>query len=160
MFLPSPNPAPFCYERARFAPYELTHVRASSGDCAAGWAVRGRKPHARFESSRLWQSSRQWRAVPCSCIDAARGRRLLRRSFVNILTAWPGRVAQAPRAGRARAPWSCSPYWRPSREPHGWGTSYSSTTYRTRKSPIATTRAAQLAVCSSGQLAPSKLIPQ
>jgi hypothetical protein len=32
------------------------------------------------------------------------------------LTAWPGRVAQAPtaRAGRARAPWSCTPCWRPS----------------------------------------------
>ena len=37
------------------------------------------------------------------------------------MTGWPGRVAQAPRAGRARALWSCSPCWRPSREPHGWG---------------------------------------
>ena len=46
---------------------------------------------------RLWQSSRQWRAQPCSCIDAAPGCRLLRRSSVNILTAWPGRVAQASR---------------------------------------------------------------
>ena len=52
---------------------------------------------------RLWQSSRQWRAVPWSCIDAAPGCRALRRSSVNILMAWPGRVAQAPRAGRARA---------------------------------------------------------
>ena len=86
---------------------------------------------------RLWQSSRQWRAVPWSCIDAAPGCRALRRSFVNILMAWPGRVAQAPRAGRARAPWSCSPCWRPSRDAHGWGTSYSSTTNRTRKSPTA-----------------------
>jgi len=84
---------------------------------------------------RLWQSSRQWRAVPWSCIDAEPGCRALRRSSVNILTAWPGRVAQAPRAGRARAPWSCSPCWRPSREPHGWRISYSSTTKRTRKSP-------------------------
>ena len=63
---------------------------------------------------RLWQSSRQWRAVPWSCIDAAPGCRLQRRSSANILTAWPGRVAQAPRAGRARAPWSWSPCWRPS----------------------------------------------
>ena len=47
---------------------------------------------------RLWQSSRQWRAVPWSCIDAEPGCRALRRSSVNILTAWPGRVAQAPRA--------------------------------------------------------------
>ena len=47
-------------------------------------------------------------------MDAAPGCRLQRRSSANILTAWPGRVAQAPRAGRARAPWSCSPCWRPS----------------------------------------------
>eukprot|EP00964_Phaeocystis_antarctica_P006011 scaffold3282_cov65-Phaeocystis_antarctica.AAC.1 len=33
----------------------------------------------------------------------ARRCRALRRSSVNILTAWPGRVAQAPRAGRARS---------------------------------------------------------
>eukprot|EP00964_Phaeocystis_antarctica_P101012 scaffold66546_cov51-Phaeocystis_antarctica.AAC.1 len=97
-------------------------------------------------SEHAFQSSQQWRAVPWSCIDAAPGCRALRRSSVNILTAWPGRVAQASRAGRARAPWSCSPCWRPSREPHGSGTSYSSTTNRTRKSPTATTRAAQLAV--------------
>ena len=67
---------------------------------------------------RLWQSSRQWRAVPRSCMDAALGCRLQRRSrpsTYHVLTAWPGRVAQAPRAGRASArslvyPWSCSPY--------------------------------------------------
>ena len=28
----------FFYERARLAPYELTHVQASPGDCEAGWA--------------------------------------------------------------------------------------------------------------------------
>ena len=61
---------------------------------------------------RLWQSCRQWRAQPWSCMDAAPGCRLQRRSSANILTVWPGRVAQAPRAGRARAPWSCSPCWR------------------------------------------------
>ena len=66
---------------------------------------------------------------------------LLRRSSVNILTAWPGRVAQALRAGRARAPWSCSPCWRPSRDAQSWGISYSSTTKRTRKSPTEVTRA-------------------
>ena len=44
------------------------------------------------------------------------------------MTAWPRRVAQAPRAGRSRTPWSCSPYWRPCREAQSWGTSYSSTT--------------------------------
>ena len=38
----SPNP-PFFYESARLAPYELTHVRASPGDCAAGWAQAWRK---------------------------------------------------------------------------------------------------------------------
>ena len=63
---------------------------------------------------RLWQSCRQWRAQPWSCMDAAPGCRLQRRSSANTLTAWPGRVAQAPRAGRARTPWSSSPCWRPS----------------------------------------------
>jgi hypothetical protein len=38
----SPNPS-FFYERAQLAPYELTHVRASPGDCAAGWAQAARK---------------------------------------------------------------------------------------------------------------------
>ena len=74
----------------------------------------GRKRGANSRALRLWQSCRQWRAQPWSCMDAAPGCRLQRRSSANILTAWPGRVAQAPRAGRARAPWSCSPCWRPS----------------------------------------------
>ena len=38
----SPN-TPFIYELAQLAPYELTHVRASPGDCAAGWAQAARK---------------------------------------------------------------------------------------------------------------------
>ena len=38
----SPNKA-FIYELAQLAPYELTHVRASHGDCAAGWAQAARK---------------------------------------------------------------------------------------------------------------------
>jgi hypothetical protein len=38
----SPN-LPFFYELAQLAPYELTHVRPSSGDCAAGWAQAARK---------------------------------------------------------------------------------------------------------------------
>ena len=36
LFSPNPLLLPTC--AARLAPYELTHVRASSGDCAAGWA--------------------------------------------------------------------------------------------------------------------------
>ena len=43
----SPNTY-FFYELAQLAPYKLTHVRASPGDCAAGWAQAARK---RFESS-------------------------------------------------------------------------------------------------------------
>ena len=35
------------YERARLAPYQLTHVRASPDDCVAGWAQAWR---ARFDS--------------------------------------------------------------------------------------------------------------
>jgi hypothetical protein len=84
---------------------------------ATGRRAPGRKRGARFESSEAlahWQSCRQWRAQPWSCMDAAPGCRLQRRSSANILTAWPGRLAQAPRAVRARAPWSCSPCWRPS----------------------------------------------
>jgi len=42
--------SPFFYERAQLAPYELTHVRPSPGDWAAGWAQRTKR-HARFESS-------------------------------------------------------------------------------------------------------------
>ena len=38
----------FFYERAQLAPYELTHVRASPGDCMR---LAGRKRHARIESS-------------------------------------------------------------------------------------------------------------
>ena len=71
---------------------------------------------------RLWQSCRQWRAQPWSCMDAAPGCRLQRRFSANILTAWPGRVAQAPRAGRARAP--CGPAHHVGarrRKPHGSG---------------------------------------
>ena len=52
----------------------------------------------------------QWRAQPWSCMGAAPGCRLQRRSSVyNTLTEWPraSSVVQAPRAGRARAPWSC-----------------------------------------------------
>ena len=81
----------------------------------------GRKRHARFESSEaLAEQPAEWRVLPCGAarlLRFATGCRLQRRSSVNILTAWPGRVAQAPRAGRALAPWSC---WRPSRDAHGW----------------------------------------
>jgi hypothetical protein len=94
------------------SPHTSSHM---SGHHQATVRLAGRKRHARFESRlRLWQSCRQWRAQPWSCMDAAPGCRLQRRPSANILTAWPGRVAQAPRAGRARAPWSCSPCWRPS----------------------------------------------
>eukprot|EP00964_Phaeocystis_antarctica_P067862 scaffold41101_cov68-Phaeocystis_antarctica.AAC.1 len=44
----SPNPPSFYELACALAPYELTHVRASPGDCAAGWA---QAAHARFESS-------------------------------------------------------------------------------------------------------------
>ena len=81
------------------------------GDCAAGWGL-GASVARDLRALRLClaESSRQWCAVPRSCIDAAPGCRALRRSSNNILTVWPGRVAQAPRAGRSRTPWSCSPH--------------------------------------------------
>ena len=88
-----------------------------SGHHPATVRLAGRKRHARFESSEALAELPQWRAQPWSCMDAAPGCRLQRRSSANILTAGgqgAGRVAQAPKAGRARAPWSCSPCWRPS----------------------------------------------
>jgi hypothetical protein len=110
----SPNPL-LLFTNLPSSPHTSSHM---FGHHPATVRLARRKRHARFESSeallRLWQSCRQWRAQPWSCMDAAPGCRLQRRSSANILTAWPGRVAQAPRAGRARAPWSCSPCWRPS----------------------------------------------
>ena len=38
-----PEPRRGLYEPAQLAPYELTHVRASPGDCAAGLAQAARK---------------------------------------------------------------------------------------------------------------------
>ena len=73
----------------------------------AGWA---QKRHARFESSEALAEqpavARTAAELHGCYMGAALGCRLQRRSSVNIFTAWPGRVAQAPRAGRARAPWS------------------------------------------------------
>ena len=125
-------------------------------------AGRKRHRHARFESS-VEALAEQWRAQPwSSCMGAAPGCRLQRRSSVNILTAWPwwpGRAAQAPRAGRARAPWSCTPCWHLSRDPHSSGTSYSSTARRRselgNRRPLYIQRAAQLASCSGPRFANS-----
>ena len=97
----SPN-TPLIYERARFAPYTSSHM---SGHHPATVRRAGRKRGARFESSEaLAEQPAVGCAVPWSCIDAAPGCLVLRRSSVNILAAWPGRVAQAPRAGRSRTP--------------------------------------------------------
>ena len=52
------------YEGAQLAPYELTHVRPSPGDCAAGWAQGSGTQGLR--ALKLWQSCRQWRAQPWS----------------------------------------------------------------------------------------------
>jgi len=67
-----------------------------------------RKRHARFESS---EALAELPAVARTAVGGAAwmlrqgvASRLQRRSSANILTTWPGRVAQAPRAGRARAP--------------------------------------------------------
>jgi hypothetical protein len=76
-------------------------------------------------------------------------------SSANTLTAWPGRVVQAPRAGRARAPWSCSPCWRPSSRTARFEdqlglddetNSQIADTLRGSGAPTATPRAAQLAM--------------
>ena len=108
----SPNPA-FFYERTQLAPRPIrAHTCSTITWRLCGWL--GASGTQDLRALRLWQSSRQWRTQPWSCMDAAPGCRLQRHSSVSTLTAWPGRVAQAPRAGRARAPWSCTPCWRPS----------------------------------------------
>jgi hypothetical protein len=116
---------PIFFTNVPSSPHTSSHM---SGHHPATARLAGRKRHARFESSEaLAELPAVARTQPWSCMDAAPGCRLQRRSSANILTAWPGRVAQAPRAGRARAPWSCSPCWRPSlarrREPHRSGIS-------------------------------------
>ena len=77
-----------------------------------------------LRAPRLWQRSRQWRA---HCRGAARllrfatGCRLQRRSSPSTIDGVArASIAQAPKAGRAGAPWSRSPCWRLSRDAHGW----------------------------------------
>ena len=53
-----------------------------------------------------------------NCATTASGCRLHGRSSVNISIARPGTAAQAPRAGRARSPWSCTPCRCLSRDAH------------------------------------------
>ena len=111
------------YENVPGSPHTSSYM---SGHHPATVRRAGRKRGARFESS---EALAEQPAVARSAVElhrcCARVSRAaaLRRSSVNILTAWPGRVAQASRAGRARAPWSCSPCWRPSRDAHGSGIS-------------------------------------
>ena len=75
----------------------------------------GRKRHARFESSEalaeLPAVARTAVELHGCCARVSLAAALLSQ---HIDGRWPGRVAQAPKAGRARAPWSCSPCWRPS----------------------------------------------
>jgi hypothetical protein len=120
-FLPPPNhSSPFFLRTcpARPNPHTRAHTCPGITPATVDWCqsvrLAGRKRHARFERAlRLWQSCRQWRPQPWSCMDAAPRVSLARCSRAALLSqhidgrAWPGRVAQAPRAGRARAPWSC-----------------------------------------------------
>eukprot|EP00964_Phaeocystis_antarctica_P058176 scaffold34492_cov60-Phaeocystis_antarctica.AAC.3 len=84
-----------------------------------------RKRHARFESSEALEEQPAVARAPAvelhgCCTRTSLAEALLRQHIDGVA---PGRVASATRAGRARDPWSCSPCWRPSREPHGSGTS-------------------------------------
>jgi hypothetical protein len=94
------------------SPHTSSHM---FGHHPATVQLAGRKRHARFESS---EALAELPAVAPTAVErhgcCARVSLALRRSSANMLTAWPGRVAQAPGAGRVRAPWSCSPCWRPS----------------------------------------------
>ena len=68
--------------QARPIPHTSSYM---SGHHLATVRRAGRKRGAIFESS----EALQWRTQPWSCMDAAPGCRLHRRSSVNILTAWP-----------------------------------------------------------------------
>ena len=121
--LKSPNP-PFFYQLAQPRPWASTLLTRCShmfGHASPLATVRlagcmlACKRHARFESSGALAEQ------PAGSGVHSRGAAWMLRqgvacsgagSSANTLTVWPGRVAQAPRAGRARAPWSCSPCWR------------------------------------------------
>ena len=95
------------------SPHASSHI---SGHHPATVRRAGRKRGARFESSEALAVKP---AVARSAVELHRccARVSCAAALVdqNILTTWPGRVAQAPRAGRARTPWSRTPCWRPCR---------------------------------------------
>jgi len=103
----SPNP-PFClFLRTCPARPIRAHTCSAITRRLGGW-LGASVTQRRFESSEaLAQPGSGAHSRGAAWMVAAPGCRLHRRSSANILTAWPGRVAQAPRAGRARAPWSC-----------------------------------------------------
>eukprot|EP00964_Phaeocystis_antarctica_P060519 scaffold36095_cov59-Phaeocystis_antarctica.AAC.2 len=78
--------------------YELAHVPCSGiTRRLCGWL--GASGTQDLRALRLWQSSRQSGALcRVELHDCCASLHLQRRSSVNVLTAWPGRVAQAPRA--------------------------------------------------------------
>jgi hypothetical protein len=105
-FLPPPNhSSPFFLRTcpARPNPHTRAHTCPGITPATVDWCqsvrLAGRKRHARFERAlRLWQSCRQWRPQPWSCMDAAPRVSLApglhvaaeRRSSANILTAGRG----------------------------------------------------------------------
>ena len=76
----------------------------------------GRKRGARFESSEalveLPAVAPTAVELHACCARVSLAEALLSQHIDGVARA--GIIAQAPRAGRARAPWSCSPCWRPS----------------------------------------------
>ena len=87
------------------------HTRSAITRRLCGW--QGASGTQGLRALRLWESGRQWRAQPWtsrgrwSCMDAAPGCRLQRRSAPQPQhidgVARAGSLAQAPRAGRARS---------------------------------------------------------
>ena len=86
---------------------------------------------------RLWQSSRQWRAVPWSCIDAAPGCRFLAAALVRQHTDGVARASSAgTKSGSSARSLVLLTMLAPvSRCAQLGDQLYSSTTKRTRKSP-------------------------
>jgi hypothetical protein len=97
----------FFYERAQLASYELTHVRASPGDCAATVRLAGRKSGTQDLRALTSEALAEQPAVArtavelhACCARVSLAAALLSQHIDGVARAG---VAQAPRAGRARA---------------------------------------------------------
>ena len=89
------KPAFFLRTCLRGSPHTSSHMFEHHPSTVCGWL--GASGTQDLRAPRLWQRSRQWRALPWSCTRAALRYRvsLAEAHLRELLTAWPGRVAQA-----------------------------------------------------------------